>query len=199
MKIPIIISLILAILIAIADVTILVLPKKAITEAEQLEFDIIKALSDQPKVNAQSQNQFYADNLPVRPRIAGTVARGEWSANPMILDGTLNGQWAAVIPIKITPQFTLQGEKQYAVFCASCHGEAGAGDGPIALHTSKNNDSQSASVPSLIGESRTRQPVGFYFNLITNGGAKMPTFGGKISPKDRCAILSYIKNKRKIA
>ncbi len=192
MKIPIIISLILAILIAIAVVTLLVLPKKAITEAEQLEFDIIKALSDQSKVKAQSQNEFFEDNLPERPRIAGTVARGEWSANPMILNGTLNGQWAAVIPIKITPSFTEQGKKQYAVFCASCHGDLGEGDGPVALHTRKNSSFDSP--PSITGKSITQKPVGYYFNLISKGGAKMPAFSGKISPQDRWAILSYIKS-----
>jgi len=196
MKIPIIICLILAILIPIAVITVLVMPQEPISDAEQLRIDPVEALSDQPKVTAQSQNQFYEDNLPERPRIIGTVARGEWSANPMILNGTLNGQWAAVIPIKITPQFILQGEKQYAVFCASCHGEAGAGDGPIALHArnTNNNESQSVSPPSLVGDSITRKPVGFYFNLISNGGAKMPAFGGRISPKDRWAILSYMKS-----
>jgi hypothetical protein len=47
--------------------------------------------------------------------------------------------------------------------------------------------------PSLHEERVRRSPVGYYFDVMTNGFATMPSYAAQIPPEDRWAIAAYLR------
>lgn len=191
MKPPIILAL--CILIVLAAAPFVFIAKMRVTRSDSTRIHLIPDMDNQPKFKAQSQNLFFDDARSMRPRIPGTVARGEWYANPIIHDGTVSGEWAIRIPEKITPEFIQKGREQYNVFCAPCHGLAGDGDGIIAQRADRLKEGTWTPPTSMHSEAVLQQPVGQIFDAITNGVRNMPAYGHQIRPEDRWAIVAYIQ------
>ncbi len=67
-----------------------------------------------------------------------------------------------------------------------CHGDAGDGHGIIVQ--------RGFVPPPSYHLDRLRQaPVGHIFDVITNGYGAMYSYGDRISPADRWAIVAYIR------
>ena len=47
--------------------------------------------------------------------------------------------------------------------------------------------------PSYTIERLQTAPAGHFFDVMTNGFGAMPRYGGHISPRDRWAIVAYIR------
>ncbi len=78
-----------------------------------------------------------------------------------------------------------RGQKQYNIFCAPCHGYTGMGDGPVAPRLS--------AVPSLMSESMRSWRDGEFYHIITLGRGRMLPYAAQIIPKDRWAIIHYLR------
>lgn len=89
--------------------------------------------------------------------------------------------------------FMERGEQRYNIHCAACHGLAGNGDGLVSKRALSLKQGVWVQPSSLHIESVVTQPVGKIFNTITNGVRKMPGYKEHISPKDRWAIVLYMK------
>ena len=103
--------------------------------------------------------------------------------------------WVTEFPaaVKINQETMDRGEEQFNIYCATCHGLTGAGDGLItrrAIHLQQGTWTQPTS---LHVEAVTTQPVGRIFNTISNGIRKMPGYKEQISPEDRWAIVLYLQ------
>ena len=48
--------------------------------------------------------------------------------------------------------------------------------------------------PSYFSEKLINQPLGHYFDVMTNGFGSMPSYDARVSPDDRWRIIAYIKN-----
>ncbi len=79
-----------------------------------------------------------------------------------------------------------RGQKQYNTYCAVCHGYTGYGDGPVTPML--------AEVPSLMNQKiRSSWKDGEIYHIITMGRGRMLPYAAQILPKDRWAIISYIR------
>ena len=67
-----------------------------------------------------------------------------------------------------------------------CHGKTGEGDGMIVRRGYKKP-------PSYHTDDMRSQPVGFYFDVITNGFGVMPSYAAQVPVEDRWAIVAYIR------
>lgn len=85
------------------------------------------------------------------------------------------------------------GKLKFETNCAVCHGFAGDGDGLVsqrALQLAQGYWVQ----PTNLHEPRVeKQPVGKIFDTITNGRGKMAPYGPVLNPKERWAIVLYVK------
>lgn len=92
----------------------------------------------------------------------------------------------------------LRGQERFNVFCAPCHDRAGTGKGivalrgftpPPSLHTdlSRGFKLRGREVPLKDA------PVGYYFDVITNGFGAMPQYSHQIPAHDRWAIIAYVR------
>jgi len=89
-----------------------------------------------------------------------------------------------------------RGGELFAVYCASCHGERGEGDGPMAdILTPQPKGLSSASLDTSV----TEQDL--YFTILGGGRAmnlseQMPAWGDVLSEKDVWDLIAYIRSLR---
>jgi len=143
-------------------------------------------MANQPRYDPYEQSDFFADGMAARPRIEGTVARGEISTNPFLDTGKINGQYADGYPVPVTAEVINRGHERYDIYCAQCHGRVGDGNGMIP--------SRGYRKPPSFHDARLRTATtGHYFDVMTNGFGAMPPYGTMIGPGDRWAIIAYIR------
>ena len=142
----------------------------------------------QPRYNPFDPSDFFADGQSARIPVAGTVPRGELVLGPeaLLYTGKSNGAVADAFPFPVTRQVLTRGRERFDIYCSPCHGLAGDGDGMIVQRGFR-------APPSLHLDRLRTAPAGHFFDLITNGLGAMYPFSDRISPRDRWAIVAYIR------
>jgi mono/diheme cytochrome c family protein len=143
-------------------------------------------MANQPGYNPYEASDFFADGMSARPRIEGTVARGEISDNPFMDSGKINGQLGNGFPMPVTPELVDRGESRFNIYCSECHGRLGDGNGMIPSRGYRRP-------PSFHIDRLRTVPTGHFFDVMTNGFGVMPSYRTMISTQDRWAIVAYIR------
>jgi hypothetical protein len=142
----------------------------------------------QPRYNPFDATDFFEDGQSARLPVAGTFPRGELTLGPqeLVYTGKVNGALAEAFPFPITKEIMERGRERFNIYCTPCHGLAGDGDGMIVQRGFRR--------PPSLHEDRLRTaPVGHYFDVITNGLGVMYPYGYRVAPRDRWAIIAYIR------
>ncbi|MCS7157936.1 MAG: cytochrome c [Blastocatellia bacterium] len=143
-------------------------------------------MHDQPRYEPLEGSTFFADSRASRPLVEGTVPRGFARMDEHLYTGKVRGQLAETFPFPITRSILERGRERYDIFCAPCHGRDGYGEGMIVQRGFRQ--------PSSFHTDRLRQaPVGYFFDVITNGFGTMYSYASRIPPEDRWAIVAYIR------
>ena len=130
--------------------------------------------------------QFYPDEQSARPVISGTVALGLLQSDELLYTGKINGQLATTFPFTVTQAVIVRGRERYNIYCAPCHGLLGDGQGMIVQ--------RGFSPPPSFHQQRLRDaPAGHFFDVITNGFGRMYSYASRVEPRDRWAIVAYIR------
>ena len=143
-------------------------------------------MHDQPRFEPLEVNNFFSDGRASRPRIAGTVARGHLRTDSHLYTGKVNDELVATFPFPVTDQVMARGQERFNIFCIPCHDQLGNGNGIIVQRGLRQP-------PSLHIERLRNEPVGHFFDVITNGLGSMYGYSERIKPEDRWAIVAYIK------
>jgi mono/diheme cytochrome c family protein len=144
-------------------------------------------MQDQPKYKPQRPSGFFADGRSGRPELEGTVARGEMQEDPAFYSGRdEKGEDVAVFPIAVDKAFILRGQERYDIYCAPCHGRIGNGLGMVVRRGFK-------APPSYHIDRLRNAPVGHYYDVVSNGYGAMLNYAAQIQPRDRWAIIAYIR------
>jgi mono/diheme cytochrome c family protein len=101
--------------------------------------------------------------------------------------------WVQQMPVEVTPELMKRGRLQFNVYCATCHGRAGDGDGLVSQRAKLLQQGTWLSPTSLHADAVRQQPVGKLYNTITNGVRKMPGYGRQIPVLDRWAVVLYVR------
>jgi mono/diheme cytochrome c family protein len=144
-------------------------------------------MHDQPKYKPLRASDFFADKRASRPLVAGTVARGSLREDALFFRGKLeSGALTDTLPMPLTAELLDRGRVQFQTFCAPCHGRTGSGDGMIVQRGFKR--------PSSYHVARLRMmPVGYFYDVITNGFGAMSDYAAQVTVKDRWAIAAYVR------
>ena len=143
-------------------------------------------MANQPRYDPLEPSSFFPDGMASRPRLEGTVARGELSTSPFLDTGKVGGQIGDGFPFPVTIAVLNRGEERFNIFCSECHGRVGDGDGMIPSRGYRRP-------PSLHTETLRNAKTGHYFDVITNGFGAMPSYRVQVPVKDRWAIIAYIR------
>lgn len=153
----------------------------------------IRNMYHQPRYNMQSESEFFSDKRTMRPKIEGTVGRGQ-IVDPKIGEGRLedNSGYVLTIPEEVIrgaggmDPLTARGKERYGIYCVPCHGGTGAGDGLVIK--------RGMLAPPTFHQDRLRRaPDGQIFATITNGIRNMPAYHAQIPEADRWAVVSYVR------
>ncbi len=143
-------------------------------------------MHNQPKYRPRRESEIFADGRSARPLVEGTVARGSLREDAAYYTGKSGGQYLTRIPVEVTPALLARGQERFLIFCSPCHGRTGRGDGMIVQRGYK--------APSSYHVDRLRaMPIGYFYDVITNGFATMPDYASQIPPADRWAIAAYVR------
>jgi mono/diheme cytochrome c family protein len=89
-------------------------------------------------------------------------------------------------PLPISEELLQRGQQRYGIYCTPCHGIQGDGLGMVALRGMKH--------PPSFHQDRLRQvPNGYLYDVITNGFGAMYGYSAQIPPRDRWAIVAYLR------
>jgi mono/diheme cytochrome c family protein len=79
-----------------------------------------------------------------------------------------------------------RGRERFNIYCAPCHSRVGDGNGMIVQRGYRH--------PPTYHQDRLRQaPLGYFFDVMTNGFGAMPDYASQIPPRDRWCIVAYIR------
>ena len=144
-------------------------------------------MHDQPKLKPYRSSEFFADGSGMRALPAHTVARGSLREDAYFFTGRLaDGSMATELPMPMTRALLERGRNRFNIYCTPCHGQVGDGRGMVVRRGYKQ--------PTSYHDERLRQvPIGYFFDVMTNGFAVMPSYAPQLPPEDRWAIAAYIR------
>jgi len=143
-------------------------------------------MHDAPRLDPLESSTFFADGRASRQLVANTVPRGHLREDEHLYTGKVNGQPAAEFPMPVTAAVMARGRERFEIFCAPCHGKSGEGNGMIVQRGFRK--------PPSYHEQRLRdQPVGYFFDVMTNGFGAMQDYSAQVPVADRWAIAAYIR------
>jgi len=173
-------------------------------------------MAAQPSYRPLETSEFFPNGQASRQLVAGTVARGHLeidehfytgrkpganrqaetarTEHPLPLGKNVGGksstldesQFVNSFPYPVTMQVLEHGHDRYTIYCVVCHDPIGTGRGKIVERG--YTPPPSYHIPRL----RT-VPVGHLFAVVSEGYGSMPSYAGQISPRDRWAIVAYVR------
>ncbi len=143
-------------------------------------------MQDQPKYKPLALSRFFADGRSARPIPANTIAIDELDNTDIVHTAMSGGTWTATIPLPVDLNLLHRGEERYNIFCSPCHSRTGDGNGMIYR--------RGLWRPADLHTDRIRQvPPGYIFDVISNGFGAMGDYRDQIPPRDRWAIVAYVR------
>jgi mono/diheme cytochrome c family protein len=143
-------------------------------------------MHDAPSYDPLQATDFFANGAASRPLVPNTVARGQLRADEFLFTGKINGQVANEFPMPVTRQVLDRGQERFNVYCSPCHGRTGEGNGMVVQRGFRQP-------PSYHEERLRNAPVGYFFDVMTNGFGAMQDYSAQVTVPDRWAIAAYIR------
>ena len=169
--------------------------------SEKPPLEVFPDMDRQAKYKPQAENSFFADGRNDRPIPANTVARGNYLNYEQVFsedfDDTIlgkttfvqgknpDGTWVEKLPVEVDYSLMEMGRQKYEIFCTSCHGAAGDGNGvtkPYGILATSYHDDR------LRGEAD-----GYIYDVIANGKGLMYGLKDRLTPEERWAVVLYVR------
>jgi len=141
----------------------------------------------QPRVNPLAKSDFFPDQRSARPLVEGTVPRGHLHEDTYFYTGKIGGTPGDTMPFPVTKEVLERGRERYNIFCAPCHSRLGDGNGFVPSRGFARKP-PSYHIPRL-----QKAPVGYFFDVITEGFGTMPDYSSQIPTRDRWNIVAYVR------
>jgi cytochrome c5 len=136
-----------------------------------------------------TKNPNFRDSLTMRVPVPGTVPRDITPFNYTIdPESRILAGKELINPESPEAEALLRGKMVYSTFCAGCHGDKGAGDGPLftgGLYPLKPR--------TLTGNVAENLKDGEIFHSITLGFGSMGAHGSQVRTEDRWKVVLHIR------
>jgi hypothetical protein len=151
-------------------------------------------MQNQPKFIPLRSNTFFPDQRSARNPIRGTVPRldhvtldtEQLDPNSYYLSGKHGTMYGNELPFPLTRLVMDRGQQRYNIYCAPCHSRVGDGNGMIVQRGFKHP-------PSFHDQRLRNAPLGYFYEVMSNGLGAMPDYAAQIKPEDRWSIAAYIR------
>lgn len=137
--------------------------------------------------------EFYNTNpnnpygINMREPVANTVKRSKAGFLPYRIhkDSAEYAGRVLVNPLDSTSEIVAEGKTLYGIYCMSCHGATGQGDGKVGQVF--------LGVPAYNVGRVKDLPEGQVFHTITHGRGRMMAHGSQVSVEERWKIARYVQ------
>jgi Cytochrome C oxidase, cbb3-type, subunit III len=143
-------------------------------------------MHDQPRFKPLAKSDFYPDLRSARTPVEGTVARGQLHEDSYLYTGKIGNNPGDYMPFPVTEEVLLRGRERFDIYCSPCHSRLGDGRGMIVQRGFR-------TPPSYHTERLRNAPLGYFFDVMTQGFGAMPEYASQIPARDRWAIVAYIR------
>lgn len=141
---------------------------------------------DQPKYEPLDASSLYADKKASRPIPEDTMARGQLQQDIQLYTGKSGDKYARGFPFPVTKEVLDRGQERYNISCVPCHSETGDGQGMIVRRGYTRPPSYHIDRLRTVEE-------GYLYEVIEKGFGAMPSYADQVEPRDRWAIVAYIR------
>ncbi len=169
----------------IRNLFVVALPVLFLSACELDEFR--RWMYDTGRVKPYEKSNFFKDGSTARPLVEGTIPRGHLNEDELYYTGKVDGKYSTLFPFALNKEQLLRGKERYEIFCSVCHGPTGIGNGMIVQRGFKKP-------PSLHEKRLQDMPVGYFFDVASNGFATMPAYRTMIPTQDRWLIVAYLRS-----
>ena len=188
---------VLLVLVALSLIPIGLIYKSMHSAKSGPRIQVVYDMDQQYKAKSQTTNEFFADGVSMRAAPTGAVARGQLYADDSFALGfnVSRGDtvFVADFPLPVTMDLVTRGRERFDIFCATCHGVSGNGNGLVHVRAASLGEGTWTPPTDLTTETVVARPVGHIYNTIKNGIRNMPAYGSQIDPQDRWAITAYVR------
>lgn len=145
-------------------------------------------MHDQPRFKPLAESDFYSDLRSSRAPVEGTVARGDLREDSYFYTGKIGANPGDYMPaeVPVNEETLARGRERFDIYCAPCHSRLGDGNGMLPQRGYRHP-------PSYHQDRLRKAPLGYFFDVITNGFGAMPDYASQIPPDDRWRIVAYIR------
>jgi mono/diheme cytochrome c family protein len=135
-----------------------------------------------------SQNPNFANGMTTQLPVEGAIARGQV---PYDYPNTNEGYEAAKLdsknPLEVNEANLTKGKKMYDIYCISCHGKTGAGDGVLVERE------KFLGVPNYKDREITE---GSIYQVIMYGRNLMGSHASQLTAQERWQVTMYVQQLR---
>ena len=155
-------------------------------------------MHNQPKFIPLRSSEFYSDRRSARYPVPGTIPqlddknvdKEQLDPNSYFLTGRHGNTYGNELPAGTDPKTVAavlaRGQERYNIYCQPCHSQLGDGNGMIVQRGYKRP-------PSFHVQRLKNAPLGWFYDVISNGFGGMPDYAAQVKPADRWAIAAYIR------
>jgi mono/diheme cytochrome c family protein len=153
-------------------------------------------MQNQPKFVPLRSSEFFPDQRSARYPVPGTVPRldnttmdaQQLDPGSYFLSGKHGNAFGNDLPVELplTRDLMERGQNRYNIYCTPCHARVGDGNGMIVQRGYKHP-------PSFHVQRLRNAPIGYFYDIMSNGLGAMPDYAAQVKPADRWAIAVYIR------
>ncbi|MGX4772404.1 c-type cytochrome [Bradyrhizobium guangdongense] len=133
------------------------------------------SMSQQNRYGTFSNAALFRDGTEAQSPPTGTVAQGDLERTQQMST-----------PPGVDMALLSRGQERYDIYCSPCHGLSGHGDGMIVQRGFP-------APPSYHSVRLRAADARHFFDVITNGYGAMYSYAARVEPRDRWAIVAYIR------
>ena len=142
-------------------------------------------MRDDSRLKPYEASPVFANGSSARPIDPNAVARSQ-SVDLALTSGKQDGAVVSAFPVTVDSATVARGQQVYTIYCVPCHGAAADGKGIVSGYFNPKP-------ANLLTDTLRLQPVGHFFDVITNGKGIMLSYSSRIAPADRWAVIAYIR------
>ena len=144
-------------------------------------------MHNQAKVEPLEASSLFPDGAASRPLPPHTVAQGFLQEDRALHTGLeTSGGWVADLPLELDAELLHRGRERFEIYCAPCHDRTGGGRGIVVLRGFQQ--------PPAYWEDRLLgMPIGYFFDVATNGYGQMSGYAAQVPVQDRWAIAAWVR------
>lgn len=163
---------------------------RVLGDRERPGFEYMPDMARSLPYDSFAPNPVTRDGQTLLAPVAGTVPRGfqpfPYGTGPAEAD---RAGREVKNPVPPGSEALARGRELYQTFCVVCHGEQGAGDGPLVPRI--------PNPPAYASERVRSMPPGQLFHVISRGSGRMPSYAAQIPAHDRWLIVGYVETLRR--